>query len=965
MADPTWEQSTPIEADIIVEVPQPEETVPTWEQSEEIGPVSTLDRLQYGVAAGETFTGNLSILMEALAPLGRLDVQTVEPTEDNPFQMFNINYISPEEAYGPDWANMDTKQRVAFLKEQRDAQLEAEYRDVIASGGADSGVAKAGKVVGSLLDLTTVIPIGQTYKGMALTAGIIGAEYDALSQTVNKQSIDPVQTAAVAGLSAVGAPALAYTLSVAGKGVSQLMKANKAKKEAKAIQQADDTVDEINTVIAQGVVKGIEFKDMPKYVQQTTGLGEDELATIVGGSTKKFIVPSQAEAQKIIELKAYQADPVGSRIKFPRIDEWLGVMRTNLNKVSPTLANRLLEFETRSHIMAAKGLEIMQPFSKGFQALPKAVQRQASLHLDNGDFDAARSLFAQHNKDLIPAFDNVTKYLNDTFDNLVGVGYNVTKIPNYFPRVVKDLKTLQSKLTGKQLADVEKVWAQRAKQLGKPQLSNKEKELILSEMIQGRKISFPDDKTIVISPGARPSTAPTATKQRMIGQLDDRLLDEYEDPITALHHYVKQTAHDIEKRKFFSIGRSNKDAVDLDVENSINALLREEIDAGRLKGDDIEEAISLLKARFGEGEKSAAGLLQDIRNTGYITTIGDPIATLTQIGDIGLAAYYNGLGPTLKALLGRKKLDVRQLGVEDIIAQEFLTSNRLSSRILNTALKLSGFRFVDRLGKNTLINGSLIKAQKMAGTPKGVEALRKKYGQVFGDEFDLLINDLKAGTISDRVKMYTLGELANVQPVFLSEMPVKYLQMPNGRVIFQLKSYMIKQLDLIRRDIYQKGRYGNRAEKKEALANAMAYLAIVPSMGATINEVKDFVLYRGFNADEIPDNYVENMLKYLMASEYTLNTVSETGKIGEVAKDTLLGGWGVLIDNLNAVGQDLNALSNGELSADQSKILARSPLFGRLWYNYIGGGLEKFEAKEFQGQFKLPDEDVFKVPGLQ
>src|SRR6056300_676199 len=132
-------------------------------------------------------------------------------------------------------------------------------------------------------------------------------------------------------------------------------------------------------------------------------------------------------------------------------------MRTNLNKVSPKLANRLLEFETRSHVMAAKGLEIMQPFSKGFQGLPKAVQRQASLHLANGDFDAARALFGQYNKDLLPAFNNVTTYLNNTFDNLVGVGYNVNKIPNYFPRVVKDLKTLQSKLTGKQLADVEKV----------------------------------------------------------------------------------------------------------------------------------------------------------------------------------------------------------------------------------------------------------------------------------------------------------------------------------------------------------------------------------------------------------------------------------------------------------------------------------------------------------------------------
>ena len=935
---------------VTTEAPVEEETKkdPFANITEAIDQPSVLDVAAYGWDSSETISENLAILMQSIMPIGELRIDPIEPTEDNPFQIFEISTRSVDEMYGVPFSQMSKDERVAFLRDKRKAELERDYADVIASGESESALATTFNVLGSVADPTSVVPLGQGYKSMAVGAGLLGAEWDVLSQLVNKpvEEYDPTQTAVTGAVSAVAAPALTYLVKGAGKTISQMNKARKTKAQAKNVAKADAAMDEIHTVAARGIVAKVPEEDMPKYIQEQTGLTEDDFLNIVTQSSKPFKLPTPKEARDIMKIEAYQQDPIASRLNIPAIDNWLGVMHTNLKKISPKLANRLRQFEGEAHIEAAKGLEIMEPFAQGFKNLPKNAKSQASLHMFNGDFDSARAIFAQYDPNLSAAFDAVDTYLKASYQKLKGVGYNVTQIPNYFPRVVKDLKALQAKLSGKQLSDVQKIFKQRTKQLGRP-LSENEKRLIISETIQGRKISFPDNKTIIISPGASPSSAPSATKKRVLGTLTERVLDDYQDPITALHNYVKTTSHDIAKRRFFGTGRSNKTAVDLDLENSIDTLVAQELASGRLNIDQQDKAIRLLKARFGEGEKSPAGVLQDIRNIGYMTTIGDPISTLTQIGDIGLAAYYNGLGNTIKALLGKKQIDIKELGIDDVIAQEFLSSRNISGRMLDTILGLTQFKRIDKLGKNTLINGALNKAQAMSKSNKGIEQLRKKYGDTFGKEFNNFVNDLRAGNISDNVKMFVFGELSNVQPITLSEMPVKYLESPNGRIFYQLKSYMIKQLDLIRNDIA--GQYA-KGNKKEAVKNALAYLAIVPSTGATVDEIKDMFLDRGFNIDEIPDNYVENLFKYFMASEYTFNTLSETG-LGDVALDTFLGGYGVLADNMNAVSKDLQALSDGTLNEDNSKILARTPLIGRAWYNFVGGGLEKFEAKKLEERY--------------
>ncbi len=966
---PAYADTTP-EADIVVQVPNPQPEpltvqppayadttpeiveAPAYADTEAVGEVTWMDTLQYGFESGENILSNLSILMESIAPIGEIGVKVVDPTADNPFQRFDIGYLSPDEIYGVNFSEMSKEERVSFLKNRRDAQIAQEYEDVIASGEADSGLATVGTVGKAIVDPFN-LTIGGSYKAMAFTAGMLGIEFDVLSQIVNDptlESYNPTQTAVTGTVSAVAAPAVVATLRGAGKVVSKLNKNRTIKRTAKQMEQADTKIEQVNAVIAKAVTEKVPIADMPKYIESATGLTADDLTDLVVAGSKKFKVPGTQEAKQIVDVAQFADDPIGTSLKRPNVWNWIGTLRANLNAESKILGDRLLEMDARAFVRYGNSQQLIKPFADAFEQLPKSVRRKIGLHLANSDTKAANALFQKYNPELAKLWQPIAQHIKDTAKDIKGAGINITEIVDYVPRFVKNIDRLQTKITGKQRSVIQKTISSREIQLGRS-LTDGERQFIISEILSGRKVIFNKDKTIRILPSAGRAKGTTSSFQkRAIGTIDDRLYDEYEDLLTSLDRYFRNTASAIEERKFFAVGKSNPKATAIDPRTSIQSLVDAEIKAGRLNPLQQDRVKDLLQTRFDYAKNGLGYWGSTARDINYTTTIGDPIATLTQINDVvGLTSYNNGIVNTVKALLAKEKINTSITGLEDVLAAEMMTSRQISKQALDLVLRLSGFKFVDRLGKNTLMTGAMKKAQALAKTPKGVAKLRKDYGNIFRDQFDQFITDLRANNITDNVKTYAVAELAKMQPISASEMPVKALEHPGYQFALQLKSYAIKQLNLIREDVLQQFKKGNI---KEGGKNAAAYITLVVGTGATIQEAKDMFLQRdGFNPEEIlTDNMAENLLKFLMASEYSLNFITDTGKFGDASLDMFLGGFGVMADNLNAVGQDIiTALSEDEeLTKENSKILARAPLFGRIWYNYIGGGLEKWEENQYK-----------------
>jgi hypothetical protein len=280
---------------------------------------------------------------------------------------------------------------------------------------------------------------------------------------------------------------------------------------------------------------------------------------------------------------------------------------------------------------------------------------------------------------------------------------------------------------------------------------------------------------------------------------------------------------------------------------------------------------------------------------------------------------------------------LEDLGLDDVIAAEFANVGVLS-KLLQKSLTLGGFRHIDRLGKTTFINAALIKAFKAVKTSAGEARLRKKWGRTFGDEMTSLVDDLKAGNITDNVKLFLWNELADVQPISLSEMPIKYLQSPDGRLFYSMKTFALKQIDILRREVFQQAKDGNY---KDAAKFLTAYMTIVPMMGAGIDELKDMLLGRELDIDDFPDEYVENIFKVFMASEYMVDNYLGQGRIAGAVGETLL----PPTDWLDAIGSDIMGIASGDKVLPE-KTIRQLPVAGRLWYEWFGGGMERAAARK-------------------
>jgi hypothetical protein len=523
------------------------------------------------------------------------------------------------------------------------------------------------------------------------------------------------------------------------------------------------------------------------------------------------------------------------------------------------------------------------------------------------------------------------------YSELEEAGYtNLQKLPNYFPRKVNDLDGLLKSLGTEKLSLYEKALADRAKQLKitVEQLSKVEKDKVLNNVARGS-----------YSPS---SLGLGATKKRTIEKLTDDQLDFYDDPIESLNNYIRSGTNNIEKRKFFGKSAIEEGEV-LNIDQSVGRLIANEV-SGKININDEDVLNELIKIRFTTGEQGSSDAIQKLRNFTYLTKLANPVSAVTQAQDLGTAVWVNGFGNTIKSLFGKdaRRLTMQDLGLDQVLAEEF-TNEQVMAKTLHRFFTASGFRAMDKYGKNVLINSSLRKAEKLVRTPKGVAKLKDSVGKNFGDEFTALVGDLQNGKITDNVKLFLWNELAKTQPISLSEMPAQYLKMPNGKVLYALKSFMLKQISNINRRTVGEFKKGN---KKEAVKNAVSFALTVPVAGMGSDAVKDLMLGRGFDLQDkdVSDRYFNNILRLYGASEYMVEKLKE----GQVDRALGLGNYLVpALSTIDNIGQSISdTIEEGEIDEEIYKEL---PIAGKLYYMWFGGGIEKENDRKIKEFIKGED----------
>lgn len=610
-------------------------------------------------------------------------------------------------------------------------------------------------------------------------------------------------------------------------------------------------------------------EDLIKQAEKITGRS---MYGAVGsrGKAKELLLEAATKKAKLRTEKLSNLGGIGKGIQggIDFIDDYIRPSRSVLNRISPKLGAWLGRYEAKSHIRAEDYItEANNTFFTTLKTLDDEMQRKIGLALSNADEKALRALFKQTaaEKQLTAGYALMRDTLDKLGEELADYHKDFKFITGYFPRWLEDLEGFE-KLKG--VADLDGIDA-----IKKTYMSNR-----------GLTKLTPEDEIHVINMFMRnrggikiDTTTPGSVKKRIVQKLDDKEYAFYAKPQQAYESYIRAMVDDIEQRKFF--GREISRTTD-NLQDSIG----KKLDELKLTGPEVNKVKQILFARFGKGQQAPSSVIQTLKNVGYMGTLGHPFSALTQLGDLGLAAYSVGLRDVLPTIAERLLLKTPQVNAIELglmqASQEFVSNERNLRKGLDFVLKTSGFQKVDRLGKETIINASLRKAKRLA--KKNPDQLYKKYANYFEQDMHKVVDDLANNRITDDVKALLFHEVAELQPVTLSEMPLKYLEVPSGRLLYALRSFTIKQFDRIRIDTIEKFAEGKFVEGGK---NLFSYLVLGVGTNMSVDMLKDHFKRSGpefWNTDydndkDMGDYFVHNLVKFFGTSDYALAKL--TGEI--------------------------------------------------------------------------------------
>lgn len=618
----------------------------------------------------------------------------------------------------------------------------------------------------------------------------------------------------------------------------------------------------------------------------------------------------------------------------------LGVRET-AQAINPRIGHVLNKWEMANHDRLHTNMLDVDQFEKAYKGLSKRDRATLDDLWNKKDGTAVRA-FADSRPALKQAMSGIDAMLKRTVDEgkPLGAFDDAQLIHNYLPTNIRDFEGYL-KATGREEAgSIDNALAEARDKAGRD-LTPYEKADVINKAVRNRPIR-----------AAQVGKA-SHMKERTMEVTPPHLRGFYDKPVDALRHYVSTMSENIGRRKLLGYtekgdGLNSAEQLAKTIreggsEGGIGIALQEEKAAGNINSGDMHNLSSLIQSRLGPGTLNSARKIQMSKNFMYMGTLANPFSALKQVGDVLLGSYVNGLSNSVmglaKTLLGRGPTK-EDMGLREI--NQDLSGHGLKSHIwLNKALSLSGFSKIDAVGKNSILNGSLIKYKRLAKTVKGEAKIRNQYRSAFTpEEMDQVINDLRAGNISNpNVKYMLWNDLTDMQPISLSEMPKAYLDNPNGRFFYALKTFTLKGLNRLYFDGIDQWRRGNLTK---GTRNLMTYATLLAASGMPADMINDKIM--GKDQMDIPDRFLSGLLGIMSMNDYTIEMLKR-GDLEGAVTSTILPPVAPLATSLY---KDVapSVFGDKELKdVEQWKSMNYVPFVGRAIYNIAGGGAERYNDR--------------------
>jgi len=910
-------------------------SLPFNSKEREMDDFSALEKFKYEWDRTETLAGNAGILLESLLPMGNIDLFR---TAGKGF------YASPTELYGDDFLDLSVNERRERIQATRAAEEREQYPVLSRLAETESTGASGmlGVFLASLADPIIIAPVGQTPRAMAAIGGLIGGGYEGARQLAEEGKIDPLMLGAYTAGGAVLAPTLDKAFRSIAPGYNRLKTAIKGARKPAEQAKANGVIDRVNSKIMELQAEGLEDTNLLLAAASRLEIKPKEIEKAIANSTQKLEIPEPEISKAILELKKSN----DGYVKPGFISDFIETVGSRLERVSVPVYKRVRKYDYDIRSTKAKFLKEAEDFMVLDRLLGRPeIRTEFYKRLLSQDYPGAAQLAKNQGIDRFQVNENYYSTVDETLANTKNLLDKILKYSDkitkkvtpyraeHFPGIVEDVAGVRKDLG---LVEEKSFYDLQLKQ--KADMMNKSVE----ELTEGERANVASH-FLSNSPQYIPKGKAGFQKARLV-KVDDDLMKRYAPTASeALDKYITKVVNYTEKHKLFG-----KDLVtlgdDIDYDKSIGALVSREIDAGEINAAGSEEIRTLLEARFGPGEQSASQWVQRAKALSNMILLGNPISATTQLGDLFINAYRYGGRNAFKGVLdtikGSTVTNLKDFGLEKHISQDFSDINSMT-KALDKVFTWSGFRAVDRFGKTSSMQSAWHYNTGLAKTKKGMKKLEKKWGKFYGDEFESLANDLREGKVSENVKLLLFSELSGQQPIAPIDTPLKYLQVPNGRIFYSLKSFALKQLELIDKTIVKQIQKGNY---NEAGKNALAYALIVGLGNATVQETKNWMQGREFQIDRVPDNFINYIFATLMTSRYAVDRSLESGDLFSLATDAIAPPLNALQTLTRDTYNAAEAVASGE---EISPKAARSiPLVGRWWYNLFGGGAEEFLERE-------------------
>jgi hypothetical protein len=298
--------------------------------------------------------------------------------------------------------------------------------------------------------------------------------------------------------------------------------------------------------------------------------------------------------------------------------------------------------------------------------------------------------------------------------------------------------------------------------------------------------------------------------------------------------------------------------VEAELDQSISKFI---MDDAKGKGNP-ELAIGLVRSRL--KQSGTYGAVSTLRNITYAITLGSPTSAITQIGDLTWSIYRNnpintmrGAAKAIRLMINKKGLTQEHFDFAHSL-QELDSAS--TAKGLDFVLKWTGLKGMDLFAKETAMQSTMMKWAKKESRADFISTHTDMFGSKA--EADAVWRDINKGNITENVVFALFNDLSDWQPISLMEMPKGYLEAGNWRVFYMLKTFAIKALNSVHREVATEFKAGNY----EAAARKLTMLVLSLGLsGAAADELKDFLLGK---EGSIRDNTIDNMIQLFMVNKY-------------------------------------------------------------------------------------------------